>query len=246
MTSDAPRRDPPTTSLRVAQVLAFVALLAALIGAMGPAERVRTSYSWPPETLPAEQPERLWYAPLLLVTHRPEGLSVRVPCALPPALPGAGARATVLATARDPNQEANVLRVTLRNIVLPGAAVAVTAPVPYEARNLVPLLKGGGGRALVLPNVLTYFPCLRSPRLGDGIVDVPTHVVTSRDGAWILGPSETSPFLGVLDLYRLQRLPVVSEDYVDDEGDNQLAVLVVDRRIPGAAVAEPVRTTLVS
>jgi hypothetical protein len=70
--------------------------------------------------------------------------------------------------------------------------------------------------------------------------------VTSRDGAWILGPSETSPFLGVLDLYSLRRLPVVSEDFADDEGDDELAVLVVDRRIPGAAVAEPVRTTLVS
>ena len=33
-------------------------LLAALVGALGPADRVRTTYSWPPETLPAGEPDR--------------------------------------------------------------------------------------------------------------------------------------------------------------------------------------------
>jgi Mycobacterial cell wall arabinan synthesis protein len=93
----APRR------LRLAQALAFVALLAALVGALGPAETVQTTYSWPPETLPREAPERLWYTPLLLVRHEPELLTSDVPCALPPRLPGAE-EGDVLATARHPER----------------------------------------------------------------------------------------------------------------------------------------------
>jgi hypothetical protein len=89
--------------LRLAQLLAFVALLAALVGALGPAEVVRTTYSWPPETLPRDAPERLWYTPLLLVRHQPEILTSDVPCSLPPRLPGAD-EGHVLATARHPER----------------------------------------------------------------------------------------------------------------------------------------------
>jgi hypothetical protein len=98
--------DPPALSpgrLRLAQALAFVALFAALVGALGPAEVVRTTYSWPPETLPREAPERLWYTPLLLVRHQPEILTSDVPCTVPPALPGAR-DGDVLATARHPER----------------------------------------------------------------------------------------------------------------------------------------------
>src|SRR5207249_1991908 len=50
--------------LQIAQVLAFFAVVAALIGALGPAEPIRTSYTWPPADLPKGDPASLWYTPL--------------------------------------------------------------------------------------------------------------------------------------------------------------------------------------
>jgi hypothetical protein len=82
--------------------LAWLALLCALVGALGPSDNLRTTYSWPPAALPEGQPQRLWYAPLLLARHEPEALSVRIPCAPAPPLAGAGSPVTVFATTRDP------------------------------------------------------------------------------------------------------------------------------------------------
>jgi Mycobacterial cell wall arabinan synthesis protein/Arabinosyltransferase concanavalin like domain len=82
--------------------LAALALGCALIGALGPSESVRSTYSWPPADLPAGEPERLWYSPLLLARHEPESISVRIPCEPPPALGGADAPTTVLATTAEP------------------------------------------------------------------------------------------------------------------------------------------------
>ncbi len=100
------KRAPAVTGgrLRLAQALALVAIVAALIGALGPAERVRTTYSWPPEELPSGTPSRLWYTPLLLIHRTPEAVSARIPCSLPPALPAARRPVTVLATARFPER----------------------------------------------------------------------------------------------------------------------------------------------
>src|SRR5439155_523853 len=69
--------------VQLAQVLAFVAVLAGFVGALGPAQPIRTTYSWPPRTLPRGNPSRLWYAPLLLAHRIPESLSARLPCRLP-------------------------------------------------------------------------------------------------------------------------------------------------------------------
>lgn len=99
--------------MRVAEVLAFVGLVAALVGALGPADRLRTTYSWPPETLPEGTPMKLWYTPLLLSRHRPETLTATLPCALSPPLAGAGPETTVLATARYP-ERAGGLSMTAR------------------------------------------------------------------------------------------------------------------------------------
>jgi hypothetical protein len=96
--------------IQIAQLLAFVALVAALVGALGPAEDVRSTYAWPPPTLSGE-PTRVWYTPLLLIRHRPESIAARVPCSLPPALPRAERPLLVLATARFP-QQAGGLSVT--------------------------------------------------------------------------------------------------------------------------------------
>ncbi len=94
---------PPTVRMRIAQALGLLALVASLVAALGPAERVRTMYSWPPASLPADTPSRVWYTPLLLVTHQPEILSTDVPCTLPPTLPS-GEPGLVLATARYPDR----------------------------------------------------------------------------------------------------------------------------------------------
>jgi Mycobacterial cell wall arabinan synthesis protein/EmbC C-terminal domain len=94
----------PSTRVRVAQVLGLVALAAALVGALGPAERVRTTYSWPPDAGLSQPPDRLWYTPLLLVRHRPESIAANVPCSLPAPLQGAALPPTVLATARFPER----------------------------------------------------------------------------------------------------------------------------------------------
>src|SRR4029079_8387856 len=42
-----------------------------------------------------------WVTPLLLARHVPSQLSARVPCGQEPALPGAGGRSVLLATARE-------------------------------------------------------------------------------------------------------------------------------------------------
>jgi hypothetical protein len=89
---------------RVAEVLAFIGLVAALIGALGPAERVRSTYSWPPKTLPEGTPSRLWYSPLLLAARIPESVAATVPCSTSRPLPDAADPVTVLATARSPER----------------------------------------------------------------------------------------------------------------------------------------------
>src|SRR5215467_12273451 len=104
--AEAPEREPesfrsPHSPRRVqlAQALAFIAVVAALIGAAGPAKPIRTTYYWPPHTLPQGSPSRLWYTPLLLTHRVPQLLAARIPCDLPPALAHASRPATVLATA---------------------------------------------------------------------------------------------------------------------------------------------------
>ncbi|MEX2612089.1 MAG: hypothetical protein WD380_00800, partial [Gaiellaceae bacterium] len=105
--------------VRVALALSSVALVVALVGALGPAERVRTTYSWPPATLPEETPSSNWYTPLLLVRHQPESISARIPCSRGPALPGAAQPTTVLATARYPERtEALAVTVSGNRLVI--------------------------------------------------------------------------------------------------------------------------------
>jgi arabinosyltransferase C len=82
--------------------LSTLALVCAVVGAVGPSESLRSTFSWPPAVLPEEHPERLWYAPLLLARHEPDSISVEIPCTRPRALAGAGAPVTVLATTADP------------------------------------------------------------------------------------------------------------------------------------------------
>jgi hypothetical protein len=121
---------------RTAYLLSFVALVAALVGAIGPAERVRTTYTWPPATMPDASPTTAWYTPLLLVRREPESLSARVPCTEPVGLAGTQP-VRVLATARSP-EEIGGLSLTAADgelVVRVGAAEIARAPLVATGRN---------------------------------------------------------------------------------------------------------------
>ena len=80
----------------------MISLAAAAVGALGPADTARATYSWPPRAMPERTPQRLWYTSLLLVRQEPESIFLRIPCPTPPALRGAETPTTVVATARAP------------------------------------------------------------------------------------------------------------------------------------------------
>jgi hypothetical protein len=138
-----------------------------------------------------------------------------------------------------PEPRANSVRVTLLSDVPPPVALAVTAPATYRNESLATQMSGPGSRTLVLPGLLMYLPCTRLPLLANGIVEVPTHVVSPRNQ---LGPFRypvTSPFIGVADLYDLEHLPISDSENAPGE----VAVFAVDRRIPGAMLAPPTAST---
>ncbi|MGH3109594.1 MAG: arabinosyltransferase domain-containing protein [Gaiellaceae bacterium] len=140
----------------------------------------------------------------------------------------------------DPPRAATALRIGFRSEHAPRAAVAVSALVTYGTDRLVDRIGGGGSRPLVLPNLLMYTPCVTLPKLADGVVEVPTSIV-GYVSSWPVGIG-TSPFDGILDLYRLDRFPIS-----DDEGTlQQVAIYEVDRTIPGAARAAPRKLTFAS
>jgi hypothetical protein len=128
--------------------------------------------------------------------------------------------------------EATAVRFAVRADLGPGQAIGLTEPVAYENDQLAGML-GRESPTLVLPNLLTYFPCVEQPRVG-GVAEVPRLIVAFRDTMWPLGTG-TSPFDQLPDLYPLVRLPLSDSRQPPDE----VAVYAVDRRIDGAAVAPP-------
>jgi len=99
---DRRRRGPRRSTLTL--LLAATGVLCAVVAARAPAHHLRSGYSWPPQTLPAVKPDRLWYAPLLLTRHEPASISADLPCELPPPLRNASRPVIVLATARQPRK----------------------------------------------------------------------------------------------------------------------------------------------
>ena len=194
----------PGTRLRVAQILAFVGLVAALVGALGPAETVRTTYSWPPEALPQGEPTSFWYTPLLLARHRPESLTAALPCAGAAPLAEAGTCRRVLATARFPErtgglavrQSGEGLEFTLGEDVF---AIALrgrlSAHTPPRRRRLVARRRSrtdrraGGARATpVVTGFFSGFDLRTSPR-PTAELDTGVHAVNARPHqtlAWIV------------------------------------------------------------
>ena len=134
---------------------------------------------------------------------------------------------------------ATALRATLVNSGAPGGAVAVTAPVTYSREPFTRRLVIG--HALALPNVATFFPCADQPPLHHGIVDVPRTIVTARDAEAPVRYPSTTPFAGLLDLYRVTPLPL----RLPEGRPEGLLAFAVDPRIPGSMNAPPDRETTV-
>ena len=89
--------------------------------------------------------------------------------------------------------------------------------------------------ALIHPALPCYFPCARQPTLAGGVVEVPRYFVWFDNGFQPHPYEPTSPFLGVHDLYAVQRVPLT-------DGPNPPAGVVVfeiERRISGAKVLPP-------
>jgi arabinosyltransferase A len=141
-----------------------------------------------------------------------------------------------------PQPRANVVRVVLRSDIPPGPAIAVTAPVTYLTKPLALRLEGTTSKSLLHPRMATYFPCAELPRLSDGLVEVPRQIVTERELRTPIRYSFASPFDGLLDLYWLERLPIADSTNPPDD----IVVLGVNRRIPGAKLAPPAKKTIVS
>jgi hypothetical protein len=134
---------------------------------------------------------------------------------------------------------ATAVRVTLSSDIRPGPAVAVTAPVTYANERLANRMTGPESRTLVLPNLLTYFPCTRLPLLAGGIVEAPDHIVSWRNQFSPFRYQLTSPFIGVLDLYDLEHIPTTDSENAPAD----VLAYRVDQRIPGAKLAPPTALT---
>ena len=96
---------------RILLGLAGFALIAAVVGALGPATDRTATYTWPTEPLPAATPDRHWYTPLLLIQRSPATFEATVPCSGIRPLPRTPRPLTLLATARRPI-EAGALSIT--------------------------------------------------------------------------------------------------------------------------------------
>jgi hypothetical protein len=140
-----------------------------------------------------------------------------------------------------PAGPARLVRVALRSHAVPGASIAVTSPVSYESRRLAQVLNRPDERQLVLPSLYPAFPCVRLPELSGGIVEAPHHIVTPRDSRSPVR-FDYSPFLNVLDLYSLRRLPLADSA---DPPEN-VVVFGVDHEVPGALVLAPTRRDVAS
>src|SRR6266550_6212793 len=121
----------PSRRVTVAVVsVAACALLAALVAALGPARDVRSDYSWPPATLPAESGTAGWYAPLALLNRVPGTIDIHLPCAASRPR-GSSGPVNVLSTARRP-ERAEALRIVWsgRSLLI-GAGHQELARVPW-------------------------------------------------------------------------------------------------------------------
>jgi hypothetical protein len=133
----------------------------------------------------------------------------------------------------EPPPTADSVRFVVPNEASPrGSYVGVSAPVVYDTTALSQRLERGA--SLVHPTTHTYFPCARQPEIRNGVVEVPEHIVGDTDqNNPVLVVGTVGPFVGVLDLYRLNRLSLADSA---NPPDTRIAYSV-DKWIPGAVEA---------
>jgi hypothetical protein len=83
--------------------------------------------------------------------------------------------------------------------------------------------------------LLPYLPCAELPRIGGGIVEAPNQILVPSDQPSPVREPDSSPFSGVLDIYRLERLPLADSP----NPPRGVAVFDVDQRIPGGIQLAP-------
>lgn len=130
--NESTRAGPDRRRLVVAVSASLVALAAAVVAAVGPAKGESSEYSWPPSVLPAETPDRGWYAPLPLLNRVPASIVLRVPCGLAPPLVRDG-QVRVLATARRPRQAGAFWIEQASDSLRAGVGTSELAAVPWPA-----------------------------------------------------------------------------------------------------------------
>ncbi len=141
-----------STRMLVAFCAAMLALIAAVVAAVGPARAESAEYVWPPAIRSGQPPSAGWYAPLLLLNRVPASIIVRLPCGLSRPLRKA-ATVTVLSTARHP-QAFEALSVTQEGRTLHvriGASDISAVPWPASC----PLRVEVAGGEVRLPNGAT-------------------------------------------------------------------------------------------
>jgi hypothetical protein len=135
---------------------------------------------------------------------------------------------------------ANAVRLLLRSDPVPGGLVALTAPVTYRNALLADVLETEAAPALVLPNLVTYFPCADQPDISGGVAEPPRVVVGFTQTIWPV-TAGTSPFDSLPRLYPLTRFPLT--DSPDPPGD--VAVYLAEPRIAGG-IRVPAEETVVA
>jgi hypothetical protein len=108
-----------------------LALTAAVVVAVGPAQGESAEYMWPPAIRSGRPPSTGWYGPLPLLNRVPASISVRLPCGLARPL-GKATAVTVLSTARRPEATGalNVTKVGKTLHVWVGASEIAALPWP--------------------------------------------------------------------------------------------------------------------
>ena len=156
--------------VRLAEALACVSLLAAFIAAIGPAERVRSEFSWPSGDVPSQTAGDVWYAPLLLSARIPESITAHVSCTRSATLSGTSKPATVFATVRRPDstsglvvrQRGRTLDFNVGDRLLARAPLAA-APSDHSCAYALRIEDGGwfvagGPREMALAGDLAFMP----------------------------------------------------------------------------------------
>jgi hypothetical protein len=136
---------------------------------------------------------------------------------------------------------ANALRLLLSSDPVPGGTVALTAPVTYRNALLADVLETEASPALVLPNLVTYFPCAQQPEVRGGVAEPPRVVVGFTQTIWPV-TAGTSPFDALPRLYPLTRFPLT--DSPDAASD--VAVYLAAPRIAGGIRVPAEETVVVS